>query len=214
MVWPINQSRSLNMKNTTTTTSTIVAINGGAAFTADNRSTFETLGHRAATGLSAEAAKLMDELKIACGDPDRFGIRTIKLVTYYAEARDAFIVGYSKAYYTARGIDVAKTSGEDEKRAKHAGTQAWSMRLELAKINPPKGGRGRPKARAGSGATTRKAKAKTPAAKLTKSQKALADEATAMRKIVNHAEKAGIKCAKAVHKAMVDALTAYNKTLK
>lgn len=206
------------MKNAAKTTGEIVAINGGAAFTADNRSHFTGLGFNAANGLSAEAQALGEALRIACGDPDRLGIRTIKLATYYAEARAAFVSGYSRAYYAMRGIDVAKAGGEDEKRAAHAAAQAWSMRLELAKINPPAGGRGRPKTQGGSGATARKAearaKAKAPAAKLSKAQKALADKITAMRKIVNHAEKAGIKCATAVHKAMSDALTAYNKTLK
>jgi hypothetical protein len=194
-----------------------VAINGGAAFTADNRSTFETLGHNAANGLKAEAAAMVKALSIACGDVDRFGFRTIKLATYYTEARDAFVSGYSRVYYVAHGIDVANVSKDDEKRATHAAAQAWSMRLEMAKINPPEGGRGRPKKKEGSGATARKAeakKAKAPAAKLTKAQKALDDKITAMRKIVNDAKKAGIKCATAVHKAMSDALTAYNKTLK
>lgn len=206
------------MKNAATMTGVIVAMNGGASFTADNRSVFESLGHNAANGLKAEAAALAKALAIACGDVDRLGFRTINLATYYAEARDAFVSGYSRAYYASRGIDIAKVGSDDEKRAKHSATQAWSMRLEMAKINPPAGGRGRPKAQAGSGATTRKAEAKTkakaPAAKLTKAQKALADKVSAMRKIVNHAEKAGIKCATAVHKAMSDALTAYNKTLK
>lgn len=206
------------MKNAATSTGEIVAINGGAAFTADNRSVFEALGRNAANGMKAEATALREALRIACGDPDRFGFRTIKLPTYYGLASDAWKGGYVQIYYAARGIDVAKVSAEDEKRAAHAAAQAWSSRLELAKIHPPAGGRGRPKAQEGSGATTRKIeareKAKAPAAKLTKAQKALADKVTAMRKIVNHAEKAGIKCATAVHKAMSDALTAYNKTLK
>lgn len=206
------------MKNAAKTTGEIVAINGGAAFTADNRSHFAGLGFNAANGLRAEADALLEALRIACGDPDRFGFRTIKLPTYYTEARASYVTGYTQGYYGMRGIDVAKVSAEDEKRALHAATQAWSSRLELAKINPPAGGRGRPKTQEGSGATARKAaakkEAKTPAAKLSKAQKALADKVTAMRKIVNHAEKAGIKCATAVHKAMSDALTAYNKTLK
>lgn len=206
------------MKNAAKTTGEIVAINGGASFSAGDQSVFETLGRNAANGLSAEAQALGEALHIACGDPDRLGFRTIMLPTYYGLACDAWKGGYVQIYYAAHGIDVAKVSAEDEKRAKHAAAQAWSSRLELAKINPPAGGRGRPKTQKGSGATTRKAAAKkgakTPTAKLSKAQKALADKVTAMRKIVNHAEKAGIKCATAVHKAMSDALTAYNKTLK
>ena len=206
------------MKNAAKTTGEIVAINGGAAFAADDRSVFETLGRNAANGVKAEAAALGEALRVACDDPDRFGIRTIKIPTYYGLACDAWKNGYVQIYYAARGIDVAKVSAEDEKKALHAAAQAWSSRLEMAKINPPEGGRGRPKKKEGSGATARKAetraKAKAPAAKLTKAQKVLADKVTAMRKIVNPAEKAGIKCATAVHKAMSDALTAYNKTLK
>jgi len=183
-------------------------------FTTENRSVFTRLGLNAATGLKAESAALQDALRVACGDPDQFGVRTIRFVPYYNEARDAFTMGYIGAYYECRKIDPARASAKDEKRGRHAATQAWSMRLEIAKINPPVGGRGRPKSEKGTGATTRKAEKNNTEVKLTRSQKALANKVSAMRKIVNHAEKAGIKCATAVHKAMSDALTAYNKSFK
>ena len=192
------------MTNKAKSTSKIVEENGGNAFKDADRVRFHNLGSEAASGMLAQAMAIKAAFAAVLSDPDAGGFRKVKIAAFYKQARDEFKGGYREAYLTGRGIKIIDATADQEKRAQHAATQAWSARLDAAKITPPTGTAGRKKT-TGAGADKRK---------LTAAQKRLAEKVAAMRKIVNHSQKAGIKCATAMHKAMEAALAEYNKTLK
>ena len=196
------------MANKAKNTGAIVSENGGDAFKDADRKRFHNLGNEAASGMLAQAAAIRAAFAAVLSDADADGFRKVRIKSFYDLARDEFKGGYREAYLTGRGIKVADATKVEEKRAQGAAAQAWSARLDAAKITPPTGTAGRKKSAAKDAAKD------TGKPKLTAAQKRLADKISAMRKLVNHAQKAGIRCATTMHKAMEASLAEYNKTLK
>ena len=136
------------MTNKAKNTGAIVSENGGDAFKDADRRRFRDIGLEAGSSLHAQAMAIKAALAAVLSDPDESGFRQVKIKVFYDLAAAEFKGGHRDAYLSGRGVKVADATADQEKKAQHAATQAWSARLDTAKITPPTGTAGRKKSAA------------------------------------------------------------------